>query len=285
MLEQQLDLFAGAEASTPAALPRGTRSFVVAADMDDEALVAAIPESSLGDTAMLAAEAGRRRLAAAVPALVEVCRRFAGFGVDRTVPEQVAALKALADIGGRDAADAVGQCIERAVVSGPILKIAVNSAARLRARLSEGVLEALLQHADPGIRADACYCSHPFSSVITRLIDLLNDIDEAVARAAACALGQMGRIEARPRIKRLLHKAPTKDVLDAAASIADEETIVLIGRIARAGLSLSSAALDALEAIDNPRASAIAADVRRSSPEGTAPPATCAQLGAATRGD
>jgi hypothetical protein len=81
----------------------------------------------------------------------------------------------------------------------------------------------------------------------------------------------MGRIEARPRIKSLLHNAPTKEVLDAAALIADEEIIVLLGRIARAGLSLSGAALDALETIDHPRASAIAADVRRpSQPEGSA---------------
>ncbi|HEY2527904.1 MAG TPA: HEAT repeat domain-containing protein [Xanthobacteraceae bacterium] len=271
MLEQQLDLFAGAETSAPSPLPQGARPLVVTADMDEGALLDAIPESSLGDSTMLAAEAGRRRLAAAIPALTELCRRFAGFGVDRTVPEQAAALTALADIGGRDAADAVAQFIERGVVCGPTLKIAVNSAARLRARLSEGVLQALLQHADPAIRADTCRCSRPFSRVITRLIDLLNDIDQPVARAAACALGQMGRIEARPRIKSLLHNAPTKEVLDAAALIADEEIIVLLGRIARAGLSLSGAALDALETIDHPRASAIAADVRRpSQPEGSA---------------
>ena len=52
----------------------------------------------------LAAEAGRRRLAAAVPSLETLCRRFSGFGIDRMVPEQAAALQALAAIGGREAA-------------------------------------------------------------------------------------------------------------------------------------------------------------------------------------
>jgi hypothetical protein len=44
----------------------------------------------------------------------------------------------------------------------------------------------------------------------------------------------MGRIEARPLLKSLLRKAPTEDVIDAVSSVADEECIVLLGRVARA---------------------------------------------------
>src|SRR5258708_129836 len=112
MAEQQLDLFSDASLGLghPLQSPRMGR-WLVAADsgiegLDDAALVAAIPESSLSDSSMLAAEAGRRRLAAAIPALAALCRRFAGFGIDRAVPEQAAALQALAMIGGRDAAHA-----------------------------------------------------------------------------------------------------------------------------------------------------------------------------------
>src|ERR1700716_1723458 len=101
---------------------------LVSAEIDDESLIAAIPGSSLADSSVLAAEAGRRRLAAAVPALAALCRRFAGFGMARIVPEQTAALEGLAMIGGHDAAHAVSQMIEQAVVQGPALQVAVSAA-------------------------------------------------------------------------------------------------------------------------------------------------------------
>ena len=45
------------------------------------------------DGPALALEAGRRGLVTAVPALEELCRRFAGFGLERAVPERVAGSK------------------------------------------------------------------------------------------------------------------------------------------------------------------------------------------------
>jgi hypothetical protein len=66
----------------------------------------------------VAAEIARRRLSDAVPALERLCRRFAGFGVERPVPEQVAALDALGAISGPDAAKAVARLIAKGVVPG-----------------------------------------------------------------------------------------------------------------------------------------------------------------------
>src|SRR6202162_4629989 len=119
MCDQQLDLFSsvGIQAQRPLAQNMELRP--TAAALDDQALIAAIPESNLADSIALAAEAGRRRLAAAVPSLETLCRRFSGFGIDRIVPEQAAALQALAAIGGREAAQAVSQLIVREVVQGP----------------------------------------------------------------------------------------------------------------------------------------------------------------------
>ena len=68
--------------------------------MDDADLIARIAESGRAGTIALAGEAGRRRLAVAVPTLEAICRRFAGFGADRPICEQAAALDALAAIGG-----------------------------------------------------------------------------------------------------------------------------------------------------------------------------------------
>jgi hypothetical protein len=54
------------------------------------------------------------------------------------VPEQAAALKALAVISGREAAQAVSRLIVRGVVQGPALSLAASTAARIGStRLSD----------------------------------------------------------------------------------------------------------------------------------------------------
>jgi HEAT repeat protein len=225
-------------------------------------LIAAIPDSNLADSIALAAEASRRRLALAVPSLETLCRRFSGFGIDRMVPEQAAALQALAAIGGREAAQAVSQLIVRRVVQGPTLNLAVSTAARIGSTLPTDVLRSLLRHPDPGIRASVCGCARRRQELISVMIDLLDDLNQGVARSAACARGQIGRVEARPMLAKLLREEPSEEVIDAVSSIADEECMVQLGRIARTSPGLSDAALNALEDIDQPRAIAIATAVR-----------------------
>ena len=120
----------------------------------------------------------------------------------------------------------------------------------------------LLRHNDPGVRAAACRCTRPHAEVIPLLVDLLHDLHRTVAVAAACALGRAGKIEARPRLTRLLREEPTAEVIDAVSSVADEDCIVQLGRIARTNIELSAAALEALDAIDNPRAQAMTETLR-----------------------
>ena len=105
MSEQQLDFFSdiGIGVGHPLSQNIADYALLSAGTMDDETLIAAIPELTLVDTYSLAVEAGRRRLVAAVPALAALCRRFAGFGTRHKVSEQAAAIEALAMIGGRDA--------------------------------------------------------------------------------------------------------------------------------------------------------------------------------------
>ena len=80
------------------------------------------------------------------------------------------------------------------------------------------------------------------------------------------ALGQMGHSEARALLAHCLREAPSAEVIDAIAAIADEGCIILLGRVARTVPSLTEPVLDALDAIDHPRAVKIAADVRTSWP-------------------
>src|SRR5260370_42572051 len=109
----------------------------------------AIAESNLADSIALATEAGRRGLTAAVRSLEALCRRFAGFGNDRMVPEQAAALQALAVISGREAAQAVSRLIVQGVVQGPALNLAVGTAARIGSAPPGEVLRALLRPPHP----------------------------------------------------------------------------------------------------------------------------------------
>jgi hypothetical protein len=255
MSDLQPDLFACPANHRERISPEAPRNPPIApATFDDAALITAIPAAGLTDAPVLAAEAGSRKLASAVPALEGLCNRFTGFGADRPVPEQIAAVQALAAIGGPGAAEAVARLLTRRVILGPGLKVAVAAAAILKSALLPAVQSALLRHDDPSIRADACRCARATPEIVSVLIDLLEDLHEPGAMAAALALGRMSRPEARPLLLRLLLTAPTEEAIATAAEVADEECIVLIGRIARTVPGLSAAALNALAAIDNPLA-------------------------------
>jgi HEAT repeat protein len=266
MCEQQLDLFSSAGIEAGRSLPQSIAQRVDAIVLDDQALIAAIPESDRTDSVALAHEAGRRRLTAAVPSLEALCRRFSGFGRHRILPEQTAALCALGAIGGREAAQSMSRLIVREAVQGPALNLAVNTAARIGSTFPLAVLQSLLRHPDPDIRAGACGCARRNPEVISVMIELLGDLNQDVVRSAACALGRMGRIEARPVLVKLLREQPSEEVIDAVSSVADEECMIQLGRIARTEPTLTDAALDALEDTDHPRAEAIATAVRNRQP-------------------
>jgi len=258
--ERQLDLFAGAGQRQDEPAPAVGRPPLAAAKLDDDALLAALRYASLSDCRALAGEAGRRRLAAAIPALNALCRRFRGFGIEREIPEQAAALEALEMIGGREAAQAVMRMIVEQVVQGPGLKAAVAVAALLGASLPGSIAASLLRHPAPEIRADACRCAGRSPAAVPLLVELLDDADRVVAQEAACALGRMGRHEARPLLLRLLREQPSAAVIDAVSSVADEECLVVIAHSKQA---LADAAFATLETIGSPRAMTIAAAARR----------------------
>jgi HEAT repeats len=260
---EQLDLFGVspglAERDLSDALPRP----VIACDaLDDDSLLAAIPSAGMRETLALVAEAGRRRLPAAIPVLEALCRRFAGFGADRIVPEQAAALDALVLIGGSHAAQTLARLIAQRIVQGPCLRQAVAAAARLEAGLPLGAVMELLRHNEPQIRADACRCTRRWGEVVPLACELLDDLHRDVRIGAACALGRMGRSEVRGLLVGYLREEPTAELIDAIAPIGDDECIVLLGRVARSMPHLSECAIEALHSTDRPRADGIIAALR-----------------------
>lgn len=254
MSEQQLDLFAGSWAyeTQPAARPPP----VAPAELDDAALLAAIPTAGLPHGPALVREAGRRRLAAAVPVLEGYCRRFAGFGSERAVPEQIAALEALREIGEAAADSVVARVISRGWVQGPTLSTAVAVAAQLGSSLPSQVVAAHLRHPDPATRANACRLVRPPADVDT-LIDLLGDLHPEVAIEAACALARLGRGECRVPLLVALKQAPSEKLINALALIADRDCIVALGRVAGGRQPLAQAARLALETIEDELAARI----------------------------
>lgn len=258
MDDRQLDLFAPRPAEKPAgnAAPR-PRSCDPALLTDDQ-LVRALPGEGLQGRVALAAEAGRRRLRAAVPGLRSLCGYFAAWGMDALVPEQVAALDALARIGGAQAAASVVESIVKAEIIGPTLGPALAAAAALGATLPETKSIELLRHPDPALRADACRCAKPSPAVIATLIELLDDLHPSVHREAACALGRMGRVEARLPLLPLLDQAPDAEIVEAIGRVADADCLIRLRRTAECFPALIGDVIDALEMSDDPRAAALA---------------------------
>lgn len=270
MSDRQGDLFSGGGFPAERDAPLGDERPAVAwSALDDKDLVAALlPDADIAGCLAITTEIGRRKLAEAIPALERLCQRFVGFGLDRIVPEQAAALDTLATLGDREAAQAVARLIVRRAVQGPGLKKAVGAAADLGSSLPSEVVLALLRRDDPEIRADACRCvGRRYSpETVQTVLELLEDLHAGVREAAGCALGRMGRREARELLIGLVRQKPSAEVVDAIAPIADEECIVLLGRLARENSGLSAAVLDALDAIDHPRAESVAAALRETAP-------------------
>jgi hypothetical protein len=250
--DQQLDLFAGSWSYETRPAERAPS--VPAAELDDATLLVAIPAAGLPDGPALAREAGRRRLGTAVPVLEDYCRRFAGFGRERALPEQAAALESLRAIGGAEAADSVARIISRGWVQGPTLTAAIAAAAQLGCTLPAEVVAKLLRHPEPATRANACRLART-PGVVETLTDLLDDLHREVAIEAACALARLGHGEGRMLLLLELKRGPSAPLIHAVALIADPDCIVELGRIAASKTPLARSARDALETIEHELAS------------------------------
>ena len=257
----QYDLFALGEAPSfdRAAARSPVPCLQAVAEMADDALCASIAAVALSNAAEILGEVARRRLSSAVPELAALIRRFKGFETRRPIAEQTEALAALVAIGGVDAAGVLKSAIERGEFNRANLGAALAAAARLGLRLEPRVVEAALAHDEAAIRLAACSFVSARPSLIALLVQRLSDEDESVRTAAACALGELGRIEARPMLMGLLQTSPSAAVIEAAVNVADEALVVQLGKLARAQDRFRGPVVQALEDCDLP----LAATLRR----------------------
>lgn len=259
----QLDLFAGSVFVAPVEPASLDWAPLDPTRLSDAELIAVLPRARQAEVTALTKEAAQRGLADAIPALEALCRRFAGFGLDREVTEQAAALRCLAELGGNPAAEAVTRLIAAGTVCGPGLRVALEAAATLGCRLPPHRVAAFLRDGNPAVRQAACPCPRGGAEVIATLIELLSDLHPAVSHAATLALGRLGRREAAPVLTQLLQTAPTTEVVQALATIAEEDDWVRLGQIAWQKPELAAVVLTVLEESETPRAMRVAAGLRR----------------------
>ncbi len=81
--------------------------------------------------------------------------------------------------------------------------------------------------------------------------------------AAACALGDLVRSEARPMLLGLLQTAPSVAIIEAAASVADDAMVVQLGKLAREQATFRDPIVQALEDCDLPLAAKVRRDLAR----------------------
>ena len=141
--------------------------------------------------------------------------------------------------------------------------MAITVASQLGVLFPTDVALALLRDSSPSVRAPACACVRAGYEVVATLIAMLDDPDDEVSTAAACALGRMGRAEARIHLKRYLSERPSSRVIEAVAEVADDDAVVLLARLGRARPDLAVPIISALEEIDNARAASAASALKR----------------------
>jgi HEAT repeat protein len=258
----QLDLFDGSSTMPAAAVQPAAALHVDAGALGDAELVDALPRAGLRESVAIVHEIARRRLVSGVPALAALCLRHAGFGRNKVIPQQKAAIEALGVIGGREVSHALARLIERGAFEGPGLTIALQEAVRLASPLSEPLVANLLRADDPGARTAAARCVRLWPKCAPILIELLQDLHEDVRLAAACALGRIGIDTARPVLLKALREQPSREVIEAIAAISDEEILVLLGRTAEIWQDLAGFIREVLDGIDHPLAPRISARIR-----------------------
>jgi len=99
-------------------------------------------------------------------------------------------------------------------------------------------------------------------TVVAALMELMDDLHADVRAGAACALGRLGWTEARQALVRLLEDAPTVGVIEALAGVADDDVVVLLGRVARARPVLADTVLAALDELASTMAVKVANGLR-----------------------
>ena len=198
----------------------------------------------------------------ALPALDRLWRRFRGFGRARLLPEQQAVVETLARIGTKEARDRLARIVSAADLPPPLLPVALRAALSAGLALPRGFTGPLLRHADPPVRELAARLSRFGRPDIAALEESIGDAHAPVRRAAAVALGRLGRAGAKPVLLEELRRDPASEIVSALSGIADDDIPVHLGRCAEAHPALAETVAAALEEMETALSLKIARRIR-----------------------
>ena len=262
--ERQLDLFAGRGGVELRHSPQTAASSAPAPAVDalsDDDLLELIPNAGPSNVETVCSEVVSRSLQAAVPALEALWRRFSGFGIEKPLREQLAVVDTLTRLGGTDARSALRRIVLWKGLPASLLPAALRAAASAGLALPAPFVDPLLDHEDDAVREAAFALASSANVPADRLHASLFDRSAANRRAAAVALGLRGDPRARQPLFDELERSPSTEIIEAVATVWDDDAIVRLGRCARRHPRFADAVLDALREIGSPRAEVVARQV------------------------
>ena len=171
-------------------------------------------------------------------------------------------VETLAKIGTAAAREMLAGIVTAPELPFPLLPTALRAAMAVSLRLPGTFTGPLLAHGDPEVRELAirlCALGRP---EFGGLEACLADTYPAVRRAAAVVLGGFGRDRAKAILLAELARHPTGDVVDALATIADDDIVVHLGRCAEMHPELAGRIAAELEEMQTPRSLKIANRIR-----------------------
>ena len=264
--QRQLDLFAERGGVEPRHSAQTVASSAPAPAVDtlsDDDLLELIPNAGPSTVEAVCSEVVSRSLQAAVPALETLWRRFSGFGIEKPLREQLAVVDTLARLGGADARAALRRIVLWKGLPASLLPAALQAAASAGLALPAPFVDPLLDHENATVRETAFALAVSANVPADRLHASLFDRSAANRRAAAVALGLRGDPRARQPLFDELERSPSTEIIEAVATVWDDDAIVRLGRCARRHPRLAGPVLDALREIGSPRAEVVAKDVER----------------------
>lgn len=262
--QRQLDLFAERGKVEPRHAPKAIASSAPTPAVDtlsDRELLELVTNARPSDVEAVCSELISRDLEAAVPALEALWRRFSGFGIEKPLREQLAVVDTLARLGGMEARSALRRIVLSKDLPASLLPAALQAAASAGLSLPAPFVDPHLDHGDTVVRGAAFALAALTHVPAARLREGLFDRSAANRLVAAIALGLRGDSRARKPLLDELARAPSTEIIEAVATVWDDDTIVHLGRCARNHPRLAGAVLDALREIESPRADVVAKDV------------------------
>ena len=206
----------------------------------------------------LCAEMVSRSLEAAVPALEELWRRFAGYGIGAPLVEQRAVLGTLAQLDCEAARAALKGIVLSKGLPASLLPAALRAAADAGLALPVAFVGPLLDHGDIAVREPAFALALKAGVRSDRLRDGLGDASASVRRSAALAMGKRGDAGAREALIGELGGNPSSEVIEALALVADDDVVVHLGRCAARHPALAGTVLDILRDMESAKAARLA---------------------------